>query len=503
MNVKISVEPIEKTPELSSVRKIHKYWARKPFSNISSSIKQFSKKGDYVLDPFCGSGTMGLASVLNDRNFIGYDLNGIAAFISSCTLDTDVDIDELIKESKAFREIILNGYGKYYEIKNGRYVVYRIVGKNNKNNYNASVSNSIDCLGKKEKITLNDYPYKLHIPKKFEYPDASFPKRFYKDRFSYKGISKVSDFFTSRNLFILSEIMRVINESDLKYKQYFKLAFSNTLLHCSKLKSENVRPMSVNNYWIPDAYIEENVVYRFLDRLKNVIDAKKQICQCSEGSNGFFKIYNESSLKLSHVKDDSIDYVITDPPYGEAIQYLELSFIWNCWLNNKKTPEGEVVINPSQNKDINYFYSMIDKSVASIYKKLREGCYFTICFQNKDPKIWDQLMRIILKYGFTLHDIKICDTLGNSYNKNWAKFSPKSDFYVTFIKTSASVLVDDYADEILAEDICRRLPIKRISSINDFYNQFVANLLIEISCHKKIKDINKLSLERIASYYGK
>ena len=34
-------------------------------------------------------------------------------------------------------------------------------------------------------------------------------------------------------------------------KNYFLLCFSNTLLHVSDLKSENVRPLrSVNNYWI-------------------------------------------------------------------------------------------------------------------------------------------------------------------------------------------------------------------------------------------------------------
>ena len=504
MGVKVSVEPIEKTPELSYVRKIHKYWARKPFSNISSSIHQFSKKGDYVLDPFCGSGTMGLASISIDRNFIGYDLNGTAAFISKCTLESGIDIKALTEEAKKIKKTVIEEYGKYYELKNGKYVVYRIIGDNNKNDYNASVSDNINCLGPKIKIQIEEEPYKLSVPQQtFSYPDANFPKKFYKDRFSYKGVSKVSDFFTKRNLYVLSGILNTINNSELKYADYFRLALSNTILHCSKLKSENVRPMSVNNYWIPDAYIEENAVYRFIDRLNNVLSAKKQISKQLNGKKNTFTIYNESSLDLNKIENDSIDYVITDPPYGEAIQYSELSFIWNCWLGNEKTPENEVIINPSQNKGADYFYTMIEKSIESISKKLKADHYFTICFQNKDPKIWDRLMKIILDHGFTLHSIKICDTLGNSYNKNWAKFSPKSDLYVTFINSRAKLDKKSLAEEISADDIYAKLSKKNIESVNDFYNHFVSTLLIELSNRKKVKDIEKLSLEKVVSYYGK
>ncbi len=36
-------------------------------------IKLFSKKGDNVLDPFAGSGTTGLAAVINNRNVVLID----------------------------------------------------------------------------------------------------------------------------------------------------------------------------------------------------------------------------------------------------------------------------------------------------------------------------------------------------------------------------------------------------------------------------------------------
>ena len=35
---------------------MHKYWARKPHNVVSEYIENYTKEGELVLDPFCGSG---------------------------------------------------------------------------------------------------------------------------------------------------------------------------------------------------------------------------------------------------------------------------------------------------------------------------------------------------------------------------------------------------------------------------------------------------------------
>ena len=44
-----------------------------PQSLAKDHILSWSNKGDVVLDPFCGSGTVGKMALLNDRNFIGIE----------------------------------------------------------------------------------------------------------------------------------------------------------------------------------------------------------------------------------------------------------------------------------------------------------------------------------------------------------------------------------------------------------------------------------------------
>ncbi len=46
----------------------------KPVCLISHLIKLFTREGQTVLDPFLGSGSHGIAAVINNRNFIGFEI---------------------------------------------------------------------------------------------------------------------------------------------------------------------------------------------------------------------------------------------------------------------------------------------------------------------------------------------------------------------------------------------------------------------------------------------
>jgi len=61
-------------PPKKEEKKIGKHPAQKPIDLLVRIILASTNKGDLVVDPFTGSSTTGLAAFLNNRKFIGMDI---------------------------------------------------------------------------------------------------------------------------------------------------------------------------------------------------------------------------------------------------------------------------------------------------------------------------------------------------------------------------------------------------------------------------------------------
>lgn len=83
------------------VYKMHRYFARRPWSVFNELIRHYSNPGSIVLDPFCGGGVTIIEGLKLRRKVIGVDLNPMATFITRMEA-IDVDLSEL---EKAFQKI--------------------------------------------------------------------------------------------------------------------------------------------------------------------------------------------------------------------------------------------------------------------------------------------------------------------------------------------------------------------------------------------------------------
>lgn len=62
------------------------YPTEKPVGVVEKFILNSSNPEDLVFDPFCGSGAVGAAALMNNREFFGFDLSRRAVRISRCRL---------------------------------------------------------------------------------------------------------------------------------------------------------------------------------------------------------------------------------------------------------------------------------------------------------------------------------------------------------------------------------------------------------------------------------
>ena len=84
---------------------VHGYFTKQSWNVVQDYIKNFSQKGDVVLDPFGGSGVTAIEAMMIDRKSINLDLNPMSIFIVD-SLTAPVKITEL----QASFERIKNAY---------------------------------------------------------------------------------------------------------------------------------------------------------------------------------------------------------------------------------------------------------------------------------------------------------------------------------------------------------------------------------------------------------
>lgn len=263
---------------------IHPYPAKLlvniPYFFLSNDI--LSKQGDNVIDPFCGSGTVLLEAILAGRNAIGADSNPLARLIS-LVKTTKLDIDKL----------------------------------------------SISVEELKKKI-----------------PDRA--------KIAPPSMLNLEYWFLPNIITELVKILEAINGvNNGEEKRFFLVCFSNIIkkvsladpnvsvpvrLRISKYGKENEKYRTtinhmgrINSYNVIDWFFE--IVSLNLDRLRTFIGLQKFPVSCEVVSSDARKLSVEASFCSGRKIDtESIDLVITSPPYVGAQKYIRASSLSLGWL---------------------------------------------------------------------------------------------------------------------------------------------------------------------------
>ena len=435
----------------------HKYWARKPWYVVAQYIEFFTQPGDRVLDVFGGSGVTGLEAVALDREAHIVDLNPMATFISD-TAALSVELDQLMGAFLTIKdklELRLDGLyatqqpcprcgttlvGRHF-LRGPVFEVFKVKEDCRACGYVSRESRPLTPAEQEDIESIENREIHAWYPKK------KFPDAFDKNRVTYKGIRYIHQIFTRRNLLALSALFAEINGSkDKTIRKMLRLVFSNTLLHVSKLKAENVRPMAVNNYWIPDDWMEENVWFRFAERFALVLEAKKvSNARIGCGRSRNLHTYTQSSKDLGFLESGSIDYCFNDPPYGDSIQYSELSMVWNAWLGTSYKNASEVIINRFQGKQVDDYQALLTAVYREVFRVLKQGGYMTVCFHNKDVRVWSAILKSCKDAGFLYVNAVPQRPISKSFTQAWAENSPKSDMLMNFVKPDGDAALVPHA----------------------------------------------------------
>ena len=310
-------------------------------------IDNLGNKSKILFDPYCGTGTSLVEANLKGIDAIGTDLNPLARLIATAKT-TKIDIQQL--------DLFINKYKDYIF--------------------------SIDFdIGK---IYLEIIP----------------------------DIKNIDYWFSKVTQQKLSLILKFIDDiSEISIKNFFKVAFSETVRESSYIKSGEFKLVRCKNYLDKS---EPDVFRIMLSRLlRNRIGLVEFVECCKNNAKTLVYDFNTiNEIPNAILPTEIVDIVVTSPPYGDSrttVAYGQYSRLANEWLGFKDANKiDRILMGGEKKKHIPVFKSeILNDVIHTIKKKDKERALDVISFYEDYEKSIKNVSSTVKKGGFA------CYVVGN------------------------------------------------------------------------------------------
>jgi DNA modification methylase len=476
---------------------MHSYHTKVPYKAIIPFIKHYTKKGDLVLDCFCGTGMAGVAAKQCSRKAVLFDLSPVATFISENY--NDVNDKNYFDEANLIMNKLIDELGWMFktdhenEKKQGD-IIYTIWSDNYacpscKSRYSffevavdintGKIKKKYFCHNCKFDLTKNkgdlcfeeiyddllDSTIKikkqspaiisyLYEGKRFRKKPSKFDLELLNKINKYKipywvptyrlppgdesrrndriGYTHTHHFYTRRNLIILSAFASKLNTrkrfgnitstAGIVTKRYRFVSQGNSF-------GAGGGPMSGTLY-VPSLSKELSMSKVILEHIKKTRNAKINL---KKEKN---IISTQSSTKLPNLPSQCIDYIFTDPPFGNNLMYSELNFITESWLKVFTNNDQEAILNKTQNKTTQDYYQLMTQAFKECFRVLKPNRWITVEFHNSSASIWKAIQESIIKAGFIIAQVAILDKQQTTFKQVTSAGSVKNDLVINAYKPS-------------------------------------------------------------------
>lgn len=474
-----SIDPAESEPFTCPTRgakntpayNTHSYPTKVPAEAIEPYIAHYTRPGDLVLDPFCGSGMIGLAARRLGRDVVLNDL-GFGAAHLAWNLCEPCDPSEL---QDAARTVLANISDDYVELfgaagRGGahgtiRWTLYSTVvrcsacGADSQlweaatDRVSGTVAKSWPCQRcgteiekRSAQVVASEPAWMLIEDERGTFERAARPmdikrlraisaamiddwhptlalgpdrEMYIRSALHLQGITDVADFWTPRNRRALARLWREIHQiGDLRLRQALSFAFTNTAWHGTRMRRYNARggqrPLTGTLY-IPQLSIEANPAFVFANKISQLSRFYAQPLP----SGSTLSVLRGSADELA-LPDASIDYCFTDPPFGSNIFYADCATVWESWLGETTPVAREAVVNRSLRpkaggKTVNDYAALMQGAFHEVQRVLKPNGWATVVFQSSDGEVWAALRAAVELAGFDLANASYLDKTQQSH----------------------------------------------------------------------------------------
>ena len=246
------------------------------------------------------------------------------------------------------------------------------------------------------------------------------------------GISHLHHFYTSRNYLVMSELWKLAEcypEREANALKLLLLSYNGA--HCT-LMTRIVAKHDSRDFVLTGAQsgvlyisklpVEKNILLGLKRKAKPFQEAYKMLENC----HGTVEVRNISSEFMSEL-DKSIDFVFTDPPFGDFIPYAEVNQINELWLPAVTERSSEVIISAAQNKDVDTYRNMLARVFGEIRRVTKDDRPIAVVFHAAKAAVWGAFSEAIQISGLEIKQSSFLDKTQASFKQVVSKTSVQGD----------------------------------------------------------------------------
>ncbi|MAT45422.1 MAG: hypothetical protein CL609_24100 [Anaerolineaceae bacterium] len=285
-------------------------------------------------------------------------------------------------------------------------------------------------VGKISEIERKDIPY-WYPPHRMMNVESDTEPWGDKWRAGTSNFRTVSELFTKRNLWALALFKKNINDTSLLF------CLSGAILNATKMyrfRKKGGGPQE-GTYYLPPVYKEMSFRTLFDQKYTNLIKASIELNKIQSTN---VCISTQTATNVKNIPNNTIDYIFTDPPYGDARQYGELNFIWEAWLDlDTNWHDQEIIINRTRSKTEDDWEKLIYQVFQESFRILKPGRWISICYHDASEGTWGLLQDMMTEIGFipeNLDSALYIETGQKSFNQLMSDKVTKRDLVINFRK---------------------------------------------------------------------
>jgi len=259
------------------------------------------------------------------------------------------------------------------------------------------------------------------MPLPVEMPTNRFPieQMYHGSRIAPKGFTSIHHFFLPRTVHALASLWRKANAHPDTRIRHMLLFFveqgiwgMSVLARYAPTHFSQVNQYLTGVYYVASQHAECSPWYILdgkLDRLSRAFQRNFAAKGASISSSG-------SATRLGF-PNDCIDYIFTDPPFGENIYYADLNFLVESWHRVITNALPEAIVDKFKKKGLPEYQHLMQRCFEEYYRVLKPGRWMTLVFHNSLNAVWNAIQEAMQAAGFVVADVRTLDKQQGSYRQ--------------------------------------------------------------------------------------